>query len=91
MSVSDSEPDLEAVISSKYLRIDIQVKDRNLIKEREVLMIRSALKYAHTIMGFSRVGRDKAQVAYMYIMEEICCSSNFVPHRGNEYLQRHNS
>ena len=52
-SVSDSEPDLEAVIASSYLGIDIKVNGMNLIKERELLMIRSALKYAHTITGFS--------------------------------------
>ena len=69
-TVSDSAPDLEATISSKYLGIDIQVKGRNLIKEREVSMIRAALKYAHTIMGFSRVGQDKARVAY--ILWERC-------------------
>ena len=60
-SVSDSEPDLEVVIASKYLGIDIQVKGRNLIKDDQ--MIRSALKYVHTSMGFSRVGQDNAQVA----------------------------
>ena len=45
-----SAPDLEAVISAKYLGVAIQVKGRSLIKEREISMILSARKYAHTIM-----------------------------------------
>ena len=61
--ISFMRPDLEAVIASKYIGIDIQFKGRNLIKEGEVWMIKSALKYSHTIKGFSRVGQDKAQVA----------------------------
>ena len=28
-------------------------------------MIRSALKYAHIIMAFSRVGQDKSKIAYL--------------------------
>ena len=63
--VSNSEPELEAVISAKYLGITIQVKGRNLIKECEVAMISTARKYAHTIMGYSRIGQDKSKIAYL--------------------------
>ena len=63
--VSNNEPELEAVISAKYLGINIQVKGRNLIREREVVMISTARKYAHTIMGYSRIGQDKSKIAYL--------------------------
>ena len=49
---------------AKYLGVTIQIKGLNMIKEREVQMILSARKFAHTIMGYSRVGQDKCQVAY---------------------------
>ena len=63
--VADSEPKLEAVISAKYLEKTIQVKGQNLIKEQETAMIITARKYAHTIMGYSRIGQDKSQIAYL--------------------------
>ena len=63
-TVSEEDPDLEAVIVAKYLGVTIQIKGRNMIKVREVQMILSARKFAHTIMGYSRVGQDKCQVAY---------------------------
>ena len=61
--VTEGDPNLEAVISAKYLGITVEVKGRNIIEEREVTMISTARKYAHTIMGYSRIGQDKAQVA----------------------------
>ena len=45
-----------------------QVKGRNMITEREISKIWSARKYIHctnTIIGYSRVGQDKVQVAYL--------------------------
>ena len=34
-TVSEAEPDLEAVVSAKYLGVNIQIKGRNMIKEGE--------------------------------------------------------
>ena len=55
---------LEATLMGKYLGVEIQVKSRNLIKRRESKMITIATKYAHTIMGVTRTGLDRALVAY---------------------------
>ena len=47
----------------KYLGVEIQVKGRNLIKHNESKMITVATNYAHTIMGVTRTGLDRALVA----------------------------
>ena len=48
----------------KYLGVEIQVKGRNLIKHNESKMITVATNYAHTIMGVTRTGLDRALVAH---------------------------
>ena len=49
--VSDTDPDIEAVLVAKYLGVDSSVQGRNLIKSWESRMIGSAPAYAHTIVG----------------------------------------
>ena len=60
----DEGSTLEAAYMGKYLGVEIQVKGRNLIKHRESKMIMVATNYAHTIMGVTRTGLDRALVAH---------------------------
>ena len=48
----------------KYLGVEIQVKGWNLTEPCESKMITIATKYAHTIMGVTRTGLERALVAY---------------------------
>ena len=43
--------------------VGIQVKGRNLVMAREARMLRVARSYAHTIIGLTRSGLDRAQIA----------------------------
>ena len=63
-SGGDDGSDLESTLIAKYLGIEIQVKGRNLIKHRESKLIAIANKYAHTIMGITRTGLDRALIAH---------------------------
>ena len=58
--VSEDEPELEALLVGKYLGVDIQVKGRNLVKARMLAVARS---YAHTIIGLTRSGLNRALIA----------------------------
>ena len=60
----DDGSTLEATLMGKYLGVEIQVKGRNLIKHHESKMIMVATNYAHTIMGVTRTGLDRALVAH---------------------------
>ena len=55
---------LEATLIIKYLSIEIQVKRRNLIKHREAKMITVVTKDAHTIMGITSPGLDRALISH---------------------------
>ena len=60
VSGGDDGSDLEATLIGKYLGIEIQVKERNLIKHCEPKLIAIATKYTHTIM----TGLDRALIAH---------------------------
>ena len=65
---------LEATLISKYLGIEIQVKGRNLTKQTkhcEAKMIAIATKYAHSFMGITRTGLDRALIAHKLLE---CCA-----------------
>ena len=72
----DAEPDIEAAIVAKYLEIEINIQGRNLIKPRESRMIGGARTYAHTIMGCTRSGLDRALTAYR--LWESCAVPGFL-------------
>ena len=87
--VEPGTPDLEATLVGKYLGVEIQVKGRNLVKSREERMLNIAQKYAHTIMGVTRAGLDRALVAHtlweryaipaiLYAVEAMLVSSSVV-------------
>ena len=67
---------LEAVLVGKYLDVDLQVKGRNLVKAREDKMISIAQSYAHTIMGVTRSGLDKALIVHK--LWECCAIPSFL-------------
>ena len=75
-SVDENKPGLEAVLVGKYLGIDLQVKGRNLVKAREDKMISIAQSYAHTIMGVTRSGLDKALIVRK--LWECCAIPSFL-------------
>jgi len=74
--VSDTDPDIEAAMVAKYLGIEISLQGRNLIKPRESNMIGVARTYAHTIMGCTRSGLDRAQTAHR--LWECCAIPGFL-------------
>ena len=76
----DAEPDIEAAIVAKYLGIEINIQGRNLIKPRESRMIGGARTYAHTIMGCTRSGLDRALTAYR--LWESCAVPGFLYDTG---------
>ena len=63
-SASEDELELEALLVGKYLGVDIQVKGRNLVKAREERMLTVARSYAHTIIGLTQSGLDRAIIAH---------------------------
>ena len=68
--VDDDSPDLIASLVAKYLGVSLSVKDRNLVKAREEKMVSSARAFAHTIMGLTRSGLDRAITAHK--LWEVC-------------------
>ena len=74
--VTEGEPDIEQALVAKYLGIEISLQGRNLIKPRESKMIGGARTYAHTIMGCTRSGLDRALTAYR--LWESCAIPGFL-------------
>ena len=68
--VDDDSPDLIASLLVKYLGVSLSVKGRNLVKAREEKMVSSARAFAHTIMGLTRSGLDRAITAHK--LWEVC-------------------
>ena len=68
--VDNDSPDLVASLVAKYLGVSLSIKGRNLIKAREGKMISSARAFAHTIMGLTRSGLDRAITAHK--LWELC-------------------
>ena len=62
-SLGDDGPDLEETLSAKYLGIDIQVRGRNLVSNRERIMKSTVQRYAYAILGLSRCGLDRSMLA----------------------------
>ena len=62
--IGDSGEELKETLVAKYLGIEISLQGRNLIKPRESNMIGGARTYAHTIMGCTRSGLDRALTAF---------------------------
>ena len=61
---SEDKLELEALLVGKYMGVDIQVKGRNLVKAREERMLTVARSYAHTIIGLTQSGLDRAIIAH---------------------------
>ena len=74
--VSDTDPDIEATLVARYLGVDITLQGRNLIKPRESRMISCARAFAHTIVGCTRKGLDRALTARQ--LWEICAVPGFL-------------
>ena len=68
--------DIEEAMVAKYLGIKINMQGQNLIKPCEFKMIRGARTYAHTIMGCTRSGFDRALTAYR--LWESCAIPGFL-------------
>ena len=68
--VDDDSPDLIATLVAKYLGVSLSVKGRNLVKAREEKMVSSARAFAHTIMGLTQSGLDRAITAHK--LWEVC-------------------
>ena len=62
--VSDQDPDIDEALVAKYLGIEISLQGCNLIKPRETKTIGGARTYAHTIIGCSHSGLDRALTAF---------------------------
>ena len=74
--VDDDGADLKASLIAKYLGVSFSVKGRNLIKAREKRMLSSARAFAHTIMGLTRSGLDRALTAHK--LWEACAISSIL-------------
>ena len=72
--VDDDGADLKASLIAKYLGVSFSVKGRNLIKAREKRMLSSARAFAHTIMGLTSSGLDRAVTAHK--LWEVCAISS---------------
>ena len=80
--VTEGEPDIEEAMVAKYLGIKINIQGQNLIKKFK--MIGGARTYAHTIMGCTQSGLDRALTADM-LWESVQFQDSYMLQRQWSY------